>query len=399
MPKGKHPQHALNSARIRSLSKPGRYTDGNGLYLVVDPTGAKRWLLRTMIHGKRRDIGLGGLRTVSLADARTTAQKMRASARGGGDPLAERKKALAVMLSFREAAGNVHAAYSSSWRNPKHAAQWMKTLEQYVYPDLGDRPVSQISTADILKVLAPIWLTKAETARRVRQRIAAVMDWAKASGLLIGENPVDGVAKGLPKQRATRAHHAALPYAEVSDFVRRLQESDAGESVRLAFEFLILTAARTGEIVGAKWGELDVAGRVWTVPADRMKAQREHRVPLSDRAVAILERARVLAGDSEFIFPGRSPQKPISNMAFLMTLRRMGDTVTAHGFRSAFRDWASEQTNYPREVCEMALAHSIRDKTEAAYRRGDLFNKRQQLMHSWGRYVCPTRGKVIRLGA
>jgi integrase len=301
-----------------------------------------------------------------------------------------------VKPSFREAAGQVHAAYASGWRNPKHAEQWLNTLEQYVYPELGDRPVDQISTADILKVLGPIWLTKSETARRVRQRIAVIMDWAKASGLLTGENPVDGVARGLPRQRMIRKHHAALPYVEVSNFVRRLRHCDAGETVRLAFEFLILTAARTGEVVAARWIEMDIAGRVWTVPADRMKAQREHRVPLSDRAIAILESAKKLAGDSEFVFPGRSAKKPISNMAFLMTLRRMNQNVTAHGFRSAFRDWASEKTNFPREACEMALAHSIRDKTEAAYRRGDLFAKRQQLMQAWDRFCQPTTAAVVR---
>jgi integrase len=225
------------------------------------------------------------------------------------------------------------------------------------------------------------------------------MDWAKAAGFITGENPVVGVAKGLPRQRIVRQHHAALPYGEVPDFVQRLRGSDAGEIVRLAFEFLILTAARTGEVISACWTEMDIPGHVWIVPAERMKARREHRVPLSDCAVEILERAKILAGGSEFVFSGRTVEKPISNMAFLMLLRRMGENVTAHGFRSAFRDWAAETTNFPRDVCEMALAHVIADKTEAAYRRGDLIEKRRQLMCRWAAHVCPTGSKIVRLSA
>jgi integrase len=396
MPKGRHPSNALSPAKVRAVSEPGRYADGNGLYLVVDPGGAKRWLLRTVIKGRRRDLGLGSLRLVSLGAAREQAAAMRATARKGGDPQQERRAAHIDVPTFREAAETVHKAHSSAWRNPKHAAQWIKTVEQYAYPELAERRVSEIATADILRVLAPVWLTKAETARRLRQRLATIMDWSRAAGFVAGENPVHAVKRGLPKQRVQRGHHAALPYTQVGAFVQRLRECDASEPVRLAFELLIITAARTGELIAARWTEVDLVGRMWTVPAERMKAHREHRVPLSDRAIEILQRAKLLAGDSEFVFPGASVEKPISNMVFLMVLRRMGETATAHGFRSAFRDWAAEKTNFPRDVCEMALAHTIRDKTEAAYRRGDLFAKRQQLMQAWDRFCRPATAAVIQ---
>lgn len=399
MPKGRHPVNALTPLRIRSLSTPGRYADGNGLYLVVDPCGAKRWLLRIVIQGRRRDIGLGSTRLVPLADAREQARAMRSQARAGGDPLEQRRAAKRVVPTFRAAATQVHESYTAGWRNAKHAAQWITTLEHYVFPELGDRAVNDISSGDILRVLSPIWLAKPETARRVRQRLSSVMDWTRAVGFVTGENPVDGVAKGLPRQRIVRKHHAALPYIQVPDFIVRLREAEAGEIVRLAFEFLILTAGRTGEVIGACWTEMDVVGRVWTVPAERMKARREHRVPLGDRAVEILRRAKHLSAGSPFVFPGASPEKQLSNMALLMLLRRMGDPITAHGFRSSFRDWAAEKTSFAREVCEMALAHTVRDKIEAAYRRSDLFEKRRQLMCVWERHACPTGSKIVRLSS
>lgn len=389
MPKGRHPINALTPAKVRSTTVPGRHADGNGLYLVVDPNGTKRWLLRTVIRGRRRDIGLGSVRLVSLADAREQATDLRSAARAGEDPIEARRAAKRIAPTFRIAAAQVHQAYAGGWRNGKHAAQWLATLEQYAFPALGDRPVNGISTSDIVRVLSPIWLAKPETARRVRQRLKTVFDWARAAGFVIAENPVDGVAKGLPRHRISRKHHAALPYTQVADFVERLRKSNAGETVRLAFEYLVLTAGRTGEIIGAQWSEIDLDGRVWTVPATRMKAHREHRVPLSNRAVEILQRAKLLAGKSTFVFPGASPNAPISNMALLMLLRRMGEKITAHGFRSSFRDWAAETTNFSREVCEMALAHTVKDKVEAAYRRGDLFEKRRELMAAWERHAVP----------
>ncbi len=388
--KGQHPHNALTAIRVNAARKPGRYADGNGLYLVVEPSGAKRWILRTVVHGRRTDIGLGGISLVSLKEAREKATALRKLAREGGDPITERRRARAGILTFERAARAVHAEHKATWKNEKHIAQWINTLEEYVFPVFGNKPVSQVDTPDVLRALSPIWLKKPETARRVRQRIGVVLDWAKAAGHRSGDNPVLGIAKGLPKQSDRAEHHAALPYAKVSEFIEKLRAHECAESIRLAFEFLILTATRTSEVLRATWTEIDAD--TWTIPADRMKAEREHRVPLPARCLEILARARELSGGEGYIFPGRMKDKPLTNMVFLMTLRRMAVDTTAHGFRSSFRDWASERTNFPREVCEMALAHTVRDKTEAAYRRGDLFEKRRELMNEWARF-CQSRGK------
>ncbi|MCT8972481.1 tyrosine-type recombinase/integrase [Microbaculum marinisediminis] len=396
-PKGRHPEKALNPARIRATTQPGRYADGNGLYLVVAPSGAKRWVLRTVVHGRRRDIGLGGLQLVSLSEAREQAVQLRKLARDGGDPLAEKRKVRTVVPTFAEAAVIVHADHKSAWRNSKHADQWINTLRDYAFPYIGDRRVDHIDTPEVLRVLSPIWLTKPETARRVRQRIGTVLDWAKAAGFRSEGNPVEGVSKGLPRQPDRKSHHAAMPYADVPEFVSRLREGGTSEINRLAFEFLILTAARTSEVLKAEWTEFDIEGALWTVPAARMKAKREHRVPLSARAVTVLKRAQELSGDSRFVFAGRSSDKPLSNMAFLMVLRRMNLPVTAHGFRSAFSDWSAERTNFPREVCEMALAHTVKNKAEAAYRRGDLLEKRRELMATWEAFLSSETSNIVPL--
>jgi integrase len=383
----KHPHKALSTLRVNSIATPGRYGDGNGLYLVVDPSGAKRWVLRTIVQGKRRDIGLGGLRLVSLAEARTKAQEYRKLAREGGNPLEARRKERINVPTFSEAADITLEQHRDSWRNEKHAAQWKASLRLHVFPVLGEKRIDQIETADVLRALSPIWLSKPETARRLRQRISTILHWAKAAGHRSGDNPVDGVAKGLPRQSEKRRHFSAIPFEDVPKFVRDLRQLRANQHARLAFEFLILTAARTNEVLRAEWSEVDFKKEVWTIPASRMKAGREHRVPIARRALTLLRSAREISDGSELIFPGRKVGEPMSNMIFLMMLRRSGATFTAHGFRSAFRDWASECTNFSREVCEMALAHSIRDKAEAAYRRGDLLIKRSQLMAEWATYV------------
>jgi integrase len=384
----KHPHKALSTLRVNSIATPGRYGDGNGLYLVVDPSGAKRWVLRTVVQGKRRDIGLGGLRLVSLAEARTKAQEYRKLAREGGNPIEVRRKERVNVPTFSEAAQMTLEQHRGGWKNEKHAAQWLASLKLHVFPVVGNKRVNQIETADVLKALSPVWLSRPETARRLRQRISTILDWAKAAGHRTGDNPVDGVAKGLPRQNEKRGHFDAIPYVDVPRFVRKLSDVPTSEFARLGFEFLILTAARTSEVLKAQWTEVEFDNAVWTIPAARMKAGREHRVPLAPRVVTLLRAARGLSGGSPLIFSGRSVDAPMSNMIFLMMLRRLGASFTAHGFRSAFRDWASECTNFPREVCEMALAHSIKDKTEAAYRRGDLYQKRRELMAAWALYVC-----------
>ncbi len=395
----KHPENALTVVGIKALKKPGRYADGNGLYLKVDASGAKRWELRIIVRGKRCDIGLGGLKAVKLAEAREQARKYRAMARNDGDPLAEKRRARKVVPTFCQAAETVHKEHAKAWKNAKHGDQWINTLKAYAYPAFGDRRVDQVDTPEILKALSPIWLTKQETARRVRQRIGTVLDWAKAAGFRAGSNPVSEISKALPRQSERKGHHAAIPYAEVPAFVRGLRVGDAATIPDLAFEFLILTAARTGEVLESKWDEIDVEHAAWTIPAGRMKAGREHRVPLPPRCIELLSQAKLLAAGSEFVFPGRSSEKPMSNMVLLMTMRRLGSTYTVHGFRSAFRDWASERTNFAREICEAALAHIVRDKTEAAYRRGDLFEKRRQLMASWAAYSTASTAAVVPLRA
>lgn len=392
MKNGKHPQKALTSVRINSFFKPGRYADGNGLYLVVDPTGAKRWVLRTLVHGKRRDIGLGGLRLVSLAEARDKAVEFRKIARDGGNPIDVRRRAKAIIPTFADAAQQTYESHKGAWRNDKHSSQWINTLKTYAFPMIGETRVDHVETRDVMKVLTPIWLAKPETARRLKQRLSTVLDWAKAAGFRSGDNPADGVAKGLPKQPDRKNHFEAIPFDNVANFLKKLGGVNASEYSRLAFELLILTATRTNEVILAKWNEVDLKEKIWVIPAERMKAGREHRIPLSPQAMKILKRAQEIS-TGDFIFPGRRADEPMSNMVFLMILRRMNFDFTAHGFRSAFRDWASERTNFPRDVCEMALAHTIKSKVEAAYRRGDLFEKRRELMKAWADF-CETNNKV-----
>jgi integrase len=394
--KGSHPEKSLSAVKIRSLKQPGRYADGNGLYLVVDASGAKRWLLRIVVLGKRRDVGLGSTKLVSLAEARETAQQFRKKARAGDDPVAERRNDRLIVPTFAQASARVHAEHAPAWRNAKHAAQWINTLTEYAFPHIGAMTVDRVESREILQVLSPIWLEKPETARRVKQRIGTVLDWAIAAGFRTAGNPVGSVAKGLPRHSDRKKHHSALPFKEVPGFVQALRAHEGlSEQTKLAFELLILTATRTSELLNATWPEFDREGKVWTIPAGRMKAGLLHRVPLGDRACTIVARARELGAGSNYLFPGRSGTRPLSNMVFLMALRRINLTITAHGFRSAFRDWAAEQTSYPRDVCEMALAHTVRDKTEAAYRRGDLFEKRRELMRAWESYLNQATGDVI----
>lgn len=399
-PTGRHPHQRLTAVKVRSLTKAGRFADGNGLYLVVAPSGAQRWMLRTVIGGRRSDLGLGSASLVSLADARAEAARLRQQARAGEDPLAERRRQRRTVPTFKEAAAQVHASHASSFRNDKHKAQWLSSLATHVFPAFGDRPVNLIDARDVLSALTPLWNTKPETARRLKQRIKVVLDWAKASGFRTGDNPVDGITKVLPRARKAQAHHAALPYAKVPSFLGALRASDAGLSSKLAFEFLVLTAARTSEVIGAHWDEIDLDAKTWTIPATRIKAGREHRVPLSERCLALIEEAKALGDGGPYVFPGRSPRTPLSNMVFLMLLRRMGHAdITAHGFRSTFRDWSAERTTFATAVCEAALAHVVKNKAEAAYFRSDLFDRRRELMNTWSKFATTELGDVIAIRA
>jgi len=390
----------LTAAAVKSLSRPGKYGDGrggHGLRLIVVPTGAKCWVQRIVIKGRRREIGLGGYPLVSLAEARRIAFENHKTARSGGDPVAERRRG--EVPTFEEAAMETLELLRPSWRNAKHAAQWEATLRQYAFKRLGRIPVSDVNTADVMAVLTPIWLEIPETARRVRQRVGAVMKWSVAQGHRQDNPAGDAIAAALPKNNAGKKHHRAIHYDEVGDAVRAIRESQAGEPVKLAFEFLVLTAARSGEVRGARWDEMDFEAGTWTVPGERMKAKREHRVPLSGRALEILHEAAQYNDDSGLVFMGTRTGKPMSDATLGKLLREHGVDATPHGFRSSFRNWASERARAPREVSEAALAHTVKDKTEAAYMRTDLFEVRRELMESWARYLGKGKAQVVRIAA
>lgn len=377
------------TARKVQTAKHGKYSDGGNLYLIVSPTGSRKWVLRFTWRGKAKEMGLGSAATVDLADARDRATAARRKVALGINPIEDRKRDNYIP-TFGEMADIVRETLSAGFRNEKHKAQWKSTLEIYA-ASLRARPVDSIATDDVLAVLKPIWSEKAETASRLRGRIEKVLDAAKAKGYRDGENPArwrGHLDHLLPKPlKLARGHHAAMAYEDVSTFVQKLREREA--IAALALEFCILTAARTGEVLGARWSEMDLDKRIWTVPANRMKAGREHRVPLSIRTVSILEQlAKLKVGD--YVFPGQARGKPLSNMAMEMMLRRMKiKSATVHGFRSSFRDWAGNVSSFPRELIETALAHVIGDKAEQAYRRSDALDKRRKLMETWAAYCEP----------
>ena len=387
-PSGKHLEKRLSAAFVRTVKEAGFYGDGNGLYLKVDPSGAARWVQRIVIHGKRRDIGIGPASLVSLVEAREQALQHRKAARAGGDPLAAKKRSVAI-LAFKDAAQKVHDLSAPTWRNEKHGQQWLNTLTTFVFPYFGDKRIDAVSSADVLAALTPIWNKHPETARRVKQRIGTVMKWAMANGWR-SDNPAETITKALPKHdRSKIKHREALPYSAVAAAIAKVQASDAGTATKLAFEFLVLTATRSGETREAKWSEVDIGKAEWIIPADRMKAKRAHRVPLSPRCLAILDDAKPLRQEgSDLIFPGTKAGKALSDMTLSKLMKDLGIAAVPHGFRSSFRDWAGETTNHPREVCEFALAHVISDKAESAYARSDLYGKRRILMEDWAAYLA-----------
>ncbi|MGF1552357.1 MAG: tyrosine-type recombinase/integrase [Paracoccaceae bacterium] len=385
----------LTAKTVKALKEPGRYGDGGGLYLYVGKDGTRSWVLRVTVRGRRTDIGLGAVAWVSLAEAREKAAAMRKAAREGRDPVAERKQAAGVP-TFEEAARRVHEQLKPGWRaGGVHVTQWLSSLEIDVFPKIGARRINTITSADDLDVLSPIWFAKPETARRVRQRIRQVMQWAKGANLYDGENPVDRAAGSLPRhQSAQKRHHAAMPYAELPAFMSALGERD-GIAAR-ALAFAILTAARSGEVRGMTWSEIDVAAATWTIPAERMKAKAEHRVPLPAKAVALVRSMEGL--DPVLVFPGAKRGKPMSDMTLAAVLKRMGlDGCTVHGFRSTFRDWTGERTTVPREIAELALAHAVGSDVERAYARSDLFEKRRDLMERWAGFACGAGADVVRI--
>ena len=397
----------LTARAVAAQDRPGLYSDGGGLYLQVARGGSKSWVYRFMLRRRSRDMGLSGIDVVSLAEAREKALEARKLVKAGIDPIEDRNAQRARLAvdtassrTFQDCAEKFIASHEKGWRNPKHRAQWRNTLATYAFPVFGDVPVDAVDTAMVTEVIEPIWATKTETATRLRGRIEAILDWAKARGYRTGENPArwrGHVENLLPKASKVRKvrHHAALPYEDIAAFTKALRERD-GVSAR-GLEFLILTAARPGEVTNARWDEVDLDKAEWTIPGERMKSGVLHRVPLSPAAVAVLrsmEDARI----SDFIFPGQRDGRPLWTDALRRLLERMGHGgLTSHGFRSTFRDWAAEGTAFPGEVAEAALAHTVGNKVEAAYRRGDLFDKRRKLMEGWATYCAEgPQGDIIQ---
>lgn len=384
----------LTALSAKTIVSPGRHGDGDGLYLNVAPSGTKSWVQRIVINERRRDIGLGSYPTVSLAQARAMAASNRSAVSEGRDPLAEKQAAKEAARSpsqsvptFAEAAARVIELRRPAWSNPKHAAQWRSTLETYAFPAIGGKPVDSITAADSLAVLTPIWTIKPETASRVRQRMETVMDWAVTCGYRLDNPAGRALLKVLPPVKRLKRHYPALPYAQVPWALSLVRDSTAQPLTKLALEFLVLTAARSGEVRKAGWVEVNREARAWEIPESRMKARRPHRVPLSGRAMEILETAWDISGPEGLIFAAGPQGKAVSDMTLTALLRRLEIPAVPHGFRSSFRNWAEECTATPWAVAESALAHNVGNATEAAYMRSDLFEQRRELMQRWADYV------------
>ena len=386
--------HKLTDIKIKSLKKPGLHGDGDGLYLKLSPTGTRSWVFRFKTGQQASKMGLGPYPEIPLSEARSKARDARAQLARGTNPLEDKRRrktaeaATKHVVTFQEAVDRYITKHETSWRNPKHRQQWRNTLADYAGPVLGKMSVTEIETDDVLRVLEPLWQAKPETASRVRGRIENVLDWAKVRGLREGANPAawrGHLAHLLPARNKSRSvkHHPALPWREMPKFMAALRAN--GSISAKALEFTILTAARTSEVIEAQWAEIEIDGCVWTVPKERMKAEREHRVPLTDAALAILNGLHRLEGNP-YLFPGARKARPLSNMAMLELVRGMRPGLTVHGFRSTFRDWVAEETAFPRELAEAALAHITGSAVERAYQRGDLFQKRQELMSQWARF-------------
>ena len=387
-----HKRNGLTALRVKRKRKPGRYGDGGGLYLAVNENGAKSWVFMWKRGGKRHARGLGSAVDVPLVEARELAAEARKAVREGRDPRAAR----AGMVTFGHVADDLFETLSPKWRNAKHRYQWQRALELHCKL-LRDKPVAEIGTEDVLSVLKPLWATTTVTAARIRERIEQVLDAAKAKGYRTGDNPArwkGNLKHLLPKRRNVVTHLKAIPYPDVPPFMAKLRASDGTGCS--ALEFAVLTAARPGEVLGARWSEIDLERKVWTVPAARMKGEREHRVPLSARCVMIL-RQMATVRVSEYVFPGDRADRPVASNTLRVILRRLGADATVHGFRRAFRDWCGDRTSFPREVAEACLAHLVGDDTERAYRRGTAFEQRANLMEDWATFCEAKTGKVIRL--
>lgn len=383
--------------QVEAIRAAGRHSIGGGLLLVVSASGSRSWIARVRDpRGHRRDIGLGSFPGVGLAEARERVDELKRQVRNQLDPVAEKRKGRHTAIpTFEAAAAKAHDEQKSGWRNEKHRAQWLSSLKAYAFPAIGKLRVDVITAAMVRDLLLPIWLEKPETARRVKQRIGAVLDWAHSKGYREQEAPLRSISRGLPRQPKRVGHFAALPYDDLPELMSKLAERDS--IGRLALRFLIFTAARSGEVRGARWSEIDAGNKTWTLPASRMKAGRVHIVPLSDSALIILEtlRAARAPGADPLVFPGLRG-RPLSDMTLAKALRSAGGQgVTVHGFRSAFRDWVAEQTSFPGEWAEAALAHSVRNKVEAAYRRTQYLEQRRRLMDAWAAFIEQRSAEVL----
>ena len=394
----KHPNNELTALKIKKLTIPGRYADGNNLYLEVDKSGARRWTLRVTILGRRRDMGLGGISTVSLEEARELAYQYRKIARSGGDPILERQKKRGLQTTLIYCTKKVHQINLPTWKNEKFAKQWLSSLEHHVFPTIGKLPISQVTSADILRVLTPIWNTKGDTAKKIKQRLRMIIKWARAQGYFQGDDPVELAEQALPKQLKSDDHHKSLEFEKLPEMISNLRKSKISLPTKLALEFTILSACRTSEVLNAKWEEIDLTKLIWSIPSERMKGGKVHQVPLTDRMTVILNDCKKLKTNNDLLFPSEINGEALSNNTMRLALKkRLKVDATVHGMRSSFKDWASETTNFANEVSEMALAHTISNKTELAYRRRTLIEKRRQLMQKWSDYLNNKEGEVIEL--
>ena len=386
----------LTAKFVENVSEAGKYYDQHGLFLHVRPSGAKKWLQRYTFQGRRREIGLGSAKIVSVATARRNAHQNLVLVSEGIDPI-EDKKQDSVIPKFEVAARKVYEDNRPTWRNAKHAAQFITTLETYAFPVIGSMSVKEINSSHILRILSPIWVTKAETAKRVRQRLSTVFKYCVAQQWRTDDPANIAIVEALPNPKRKVQHRKSISYNDVSGFIETVSQSSAGLSTKLGLEFLILTATRSGEVRKARWDEVN--GSLWTIPAERMKAGVAHRIPLPSRCIEILAEAKTINQGSGFIFEGTKPNKPLSENTFNKLIKELGLEVHAHGFRTSFRTWTQEKTNYPREIAEAALAHSLRDKAEAAYARSDLLEKRAEMMEAWAQFISADASEVINIRA
>ena len=386
----------VTDKELRARTEPGMLRVDEGLYLKVTKAGRKQWVQRIAYNGKRHDIGLGSYSLISLAEARDTAWNNRKQAKAGGDPLADKRKA--QIPTFQDATMQTYEALKPRWRNGKHTKNWIQIMTKYAIPVIGSRPIDQLGREDVLRILTPLWTKRPETARRLRQKMRAVFRWAQAHGFIENNPAGEGIDGALPKQPAIKEHFRALHYRDVAGALDTIEASGASIAAKLALRMLILTAARSGEIRGAEWQEIDLENRAWEIPASRMKSTRPHRIPLSDEAIKVLEQARILRDKSGLVFPSATrPGKTLSDMTMTKVLRSTGlaERATVHGFRSSFRDWCAD-TGKPREIAEAALAHVV-GGVEGSYFRSDLFDRRRALMSQWADYLTGRRADVVQL--